>query len=79
MYQISKVPVGREPGRHVLVEEEHRVERLLAWYPAGPLGEHDPTTGERERSNGTREHDLVKFLAREGGTRCVRARDLQVL
>lgn len=77
MYQVSKIKIGNGPVK--MFEDEHYVVRFLAWYPAGPLKEDDATTGEREKRNRVREHDLVKFVARNGGVRCLRAADLQVL
>lgn len=72
MYQISRIELPG--GRHTLLEDEHRVDRLLAWLPAGPVL--DAETGEEV---GVREHDLVQFRAREGGRRTVRTDDLTLL
>lgn len=82
MYQITKLRARKgDPSSAVItVEDEHYVVKLLGWYPAGPLkddGERGLDEGERARR--VREHDLVKFVARNGGVRVVRAADLQVL
>lgn len=81
MYQISRVPFdsSRPERGWVTVEAEHLVMKVIAWYPAGPLLNDEETTGERERRDGERKHDLVKFVAREGGVRVVRAADLTLL
>lgn len=70
MYQISRLQTvpGDPSSGTVLVENEHRVTKLLGWYPAGPLAD-----------GGERDHDLIKFVAQEGGVRLVRAADLTLL
>lgn len=81
MYQISRVQTvsGDPTSGTVLMEREHRVTKLLGWYPAGPLKDDAETTGNAERMERLRDHDLIKFVAKEGGVRLVRARDLTLL
>jgi hypothetical protein len=50
---------------HSIIEAEHRVKSLRKWLPAGPTD-----------SGGVRKHDIVQFVAVDGGIRTVEVRDL---
>lgn len=49
----------------MMLEQEHRVVRLLKWLPAGPTAD-----------GGRRKEDLVQFTAIRGGIRTVAVRDI---
>lgn len=71
MHQISQYPAVRANGSRRLsglLEDTHRVVRLLKWLPAGPSSH-----------GGHREHDLVQFVAEQGGIRTVAVKDLTLL
>jgi hypothetical protein len=64
----------RTGDRNIWIEDEHRVDRLLKFLPAGPIT--DPETGEQL---GERKHDIVQFIARHGGRRTIKTADLTLL
>lgn len=67
MYQITKIRL-RPGGKVITIEDEHKVQKLVKFLPAGPTSD-----------GGHREQALVQFIARDGGLRTVNAGDLTLL
>lgn len=63
--QITRVRLNT---RYTMIEDEHRVEKLMKWLPAGPTSE-----------GGERKEDLVQFVARHGGIRTIPVNDLIIV
>lgn len=76
---MNQVSIARRPnGERELLEDEHRVIRLLKWLPAGPV-EFDDANDNNERRTLERKRTLVQFVARHGGIRTIAVDDLIVL